>query len=236
MERTTRWGTKTRVHDANRGREILLNAAVSCISRDGLKLTTMQKIAEEAQISRRTVHRYFQSKRKLISEVTMYIEDKTFLSIESKANPYQHDFFDYLEEAVVLGVSGLTVVANFKSKLGLDEETGDEASFDAARRKFHDEQLSRWVRLLRKPYRNHTEAIHNKKVNVAPLEIYAELAILLVTGHYQLQSSEAEIRASFRDISALAQRHTEFGKRESPASSNPQVNSNSRHIKSLFTQ
>lgn len=206
MESTTRWGKGTRVHDADRGREMLLNAAINCITRDGLKLTTMQNIADEAHITRRTVHRYFPTKRDLILEVTLYIEDKTFHSIEQAASRYEDDFFAYLEEAIVLGVSGLTVLEHFKEQVSSDAETDSEPGLEITANAYHDAQLTRWARLLRKPYRNQV-ALKRGEQSIASLETYAELAILFVTGHYQLQSSEKRIRESFRNMRALSMRY-----------------------------
>ena len=238
MESTTRWGKGTRVHDADRGREMLLNAAINCITRDGLKLTTMQNIADEAHITRRTVHRYFPTKRDLILEVTLYIEDKTFQSIEQTASRYEDDFFAYLEEAIVLGVNGLTVMEHFKEQVSSDAEAeaDTEPGLEIAANAYHDAQLARWVRLLRKPYRNQV-ALKRSERSIASLETYAELAILFVTGHYQLQSSEKRIRESFRNMRALSLRYSnglDQDRYDLPVPSDALTKPGAQRVKSLF--
>ena len=68
MERR-RWGKNTREDDPGTGRDKILRAARACYSKQGMDRATLDDIAHEAGISRRTVYRYFNSKQAVIQAV-----------------------------------------------------------------------------------------------------------------------------------------------------------------------
>lgn len=64
-----RWGQGTRQPATGTGQELILAAAIRCYSRQGLEVTTIEDVAREAQIARRTVYRYFPSRQAILQAV-----------------------------------------------------------------------------------------------------------------------------------------------------------------------
>jgi AcrR family transcriptional regulator len=69
MSTQQRWGTNARENDPNSGRDRILRAARACYARQGISGTTLDDIAREASITRRTVYRYFDNKQAIIQAV-----------------------------------------------------------------------------------------------------------------------------------------------------------------------
>ncbi|HQQ63960.1 MAG TPA: TetR/AcrR family transcriptional regulator [Pseudomonadales bacterium] len=64
-----RWGQGTRQQATGPGRELILSAAERCYGRQGLSATTIEDVAHEAQVARRTVYRYFPSRQAILQAV-----------------------------------------------------------------------------------------------------------------------------------------------------------------------
>ncbi len=64
-----RWGGKTRQDSQDVGRDRILAAARICFEKLGVEATNLEDIAREAQISRRTVYRYFKNLENIIQTV-----------------------------------------------------------------------------------------------------------------------------------------------------------------------
>ena len=64
-----RWGSGTRQQEPTSGRELILSAAIRCYGRQGLSSTTIEDVAREAQVARRTVYRYFASRQAILQAV-----------------------------------------------------------------------------------------------------------------------------------------------------------------------
>jgi AcrR family transcriptional regulator len=69
QEANRRWGAGRREDDLESGRISILAAAVQCYERRGVAATTIEDVARAAQISRRTLYRYFPSRQDLIRGV-----------------------------------------------------------------------------------------------------------------------------------------------------------------------
>jgi AcrR family transcriptional regulator len=78
---TRRWGTGERVDNPKQGAARILAAAMQCYTKSGVASATIDDIAEQAGVSRRTVYRYFDNKEAIIVAV-----------VEEQAEP----FFDQL--------------------------------------------------------------------------------------------------------------------------------------------
>ncbi len=68
--RQDRWGPDAPLTD-EAARERLLDAAEACFDRFGVAKTTIEDIAREAKVSRRTVYRYFAGRDELIVDVLL---------------------------------------------------------------------------------------------------------------------------------------------------------------------
>lgn len=71
-------------------RESIINAAESCIMRDGIENTTMDDIAREAELSKGTLYLYFSSKEELFFAITARIDGILEQKIEENLNPTQN--------------------------------------------------------------------------------------------------------------------------------------------------
>lgn len=69
MARPQRWGINARETNPESGRGRILDAAKHCYASQGIAGTTLDDIALEANITRRTVYRYFDNKQAIIQAV-----------------------------------------------------------------------------------------------------------------------------------------------------------------------
>lgn len=69
MKQQQRWGNNAREDDSQSGRSRILLAAKRCYARQGIAATTLDEIAGEAKITRRTIYRYFHNKKAIIQAV-----------------------------------------------------------------------------------------------------------------------------------------------------------------------
>lgn len=74
---TRRWGGGTRIDDRELGAEKILIAARTCFADAGISGTSIEAIATQAGVSRRTVYRYFDSKEAIVRKV-----------VEAQAEPF----------------------------------------------------------------------------------------------------------------------------------------------------
>jgi AcrR family transcriptional regulator len=73
-----RWGQGTRQPGDATGKELILTAAIRCYGRQGLSATTIEDVAREAQVARRTVYRYFPSRQAILQAVVDRQADALF--------------------------------------------------------------------------------------------------------------------------------------------------------------
>lgn len=82
---TRRWGAGQRIDDPAQGASRIIAAASVCFARSSVASTTIDQIAEQAGVSRRTVYRYFDNKDAIILAV-----------VEEQAEP----FFEQMRESL----------------------------------------------------------------------------------------------------------------------------------------
>lgn len=95
MTSALRWGSEAPegVDDA---KARLLDAAQACFAVRGMKLSTVEDIARQAQVSRATVYRYFDGRDDIVSAVVLRTADRYLLRIRPHV-----DEFDSLAEVIV---------------------------------------------------------------------------------------------------------------------------------------
>ncbi len=96
-----RWGQNTRENDPRSGRDKILKAARSCYRRQGIAGTTLDDVAREAGITRRTVYRYFRNKQAIIQAVVDE-QAQSFLSrVREEVEDASLDFPRQLQRYIV---------------------------------------------------------------------------------------------------------------------------------------
>jgi AcrR family transcriptional regulator len=83
---TRRWGAGQRVDNPKQGAARIIAAARQCFAESSVASSTIDQIAEQAGVSRRTVYRYFDTKEAIILAV-----------VEEQAEP----FFEQMRESVL---------------------------------------------------------------------------------------------------------------------------------------
>jgi AcrR family transcriptional regulator len=97
----SRWGAQTRQDNLDSGRDRILAAAKICYEKQGIAGTTLEDIAKEALISRRTVYRYFDNKQSIIQAV---VDEQAFDFLQQmKADllQYRDDFLPLLSHCII---------------------------------------------------------------------------------------------------------------------------------------
>ncbi|MBD2857697.1 TetR/AcrR family transcriptional regulator [Spongiibacter sp. KMU-158] len=100
MKTNKRWGSGARVDDLDTGKKMLLQAAVHCFTTKGIKATTIEDIANVANVTRRTVYRYFAGKPDIIATLMKIERTRMFRRLAEEVQQYQDDFPRLLEECI----------------------------------------------------------------------------------------------------------------------------------------
>ncbi len=100
MKTNKRWGNGARVDDLGTGKKMLLEAAVSCFAAKGVKSTTIEDIANVANVTRRTVYRYFTGKSDIIASLVDIERSRMFDKLKDVVAEYRDDFPRMLEECI----------------------------------------------------------------------------------------------------------------------------------------
>lgn len=196
MSKEKRWGKGTRFTDADKGKEILLRVAIECLVQRGIKHTTVEQVAAAANVSRRTVYRYFTHKEHMMEEVFAYGRRLVFEELKTAAAPYSKDFPRYFEECVVGAVKFYETIAS----TGDGKDLVSRNNLQDAQRYVTDEETRKsWWRLLRQPYLRYIETVDHAD-GERTLDEFIDLAHMLVIGHRNLRSSEMAIRKSVRNL------------------------------------
>ena len=81
-------------------KERLLNATKVCYERQGIPKTTMEDIASEANVTRRTVYRHFGSHQEVLSAV-VHRESNLFWDLLQQHLTFTESFEEYILEALI---------------------------------------------------------------------------------------------------------------------------------------
>ncbi|MFC7513519.1 TetR/AcrR family transcriptional regulator [Herbaspirillum sp. GCM10030257] len=100
MSRQLRWGDATRMDYFEDGRSVILRSALDCMSELGIEGFTVDDVAKRANISRRTLYRYYGSKNELIEAAVSAENQSFFEEMQRSLSDYERDFGAYLEECI----------------------------------------------------------------------------------------------------------------------------------------
>lgn len=104
MDRQLRWGDASRMDSVHDGRNAILRAALDAMIEHGIDGLSIDDVARRANISRRTLYRYFGTKKELIQGV-ISVENAAFFEVMQRSLAgFEHDFEAYCEECVCFAV------------------------------------------------------------------------------------------------------------------------------------
>ncbi|AOJ91177.1 hypothetical protein WS87_31085 [Burkholderia sp. MSMB0856] len=104
MDRQLRWGDASRRDSVNDGRNAILRATLDTMIEHGIDRLSIDDVARRANISRRTLYRYFGTKKELIQGV-IGVENAAFFDEMQRAlTGFEHDFEAYCEESMCFAV------------------------------------------------------------------------------------------------------------------------------------
>ncbi|KEI69335.1 TetR/AcrR family transcriptional regulator [Endozoicomonas elysicola] len=104
---------------ANKTPERILNAAKRCYQQTGILKTSMEEIALEAEISRRTLYRHFSSHHEILSYVIQEAA-REFLDDMSQALRQTQSFDDFFIEALLYSIERGPEVSSHSFLFGQD--------------------------------------------------------------------------------------------------------------------
>jgi AcrR family transcriptional regulator len=181
-----RWGNGARVDDLDTGKKILLKSAVDCFTTKGLKATTIEDIATVANVTRRTVYRYFNGKSDIIIALIEISRKHMFNKIRDIAIQHEHDFPLMLEECIWFAAS-----YNPPQAGKIDLVSGANAA-EALPHIDTKESDDLWRDLLKAPLDAYNLQ-HNRTINVDDL---ITMVGRLVVSYRQLPASKEQFKAS----------------------------------------
>ncbi len=142
-----RWGSNTRKDCPASGRDIILNAAVSCYQNKGIAGTTIDDIATEAKISRRTVYRYFANKQSIIQAIVDEQAAEFFQRMDNTVSQFSANFPERLKNCI------LYTIENGPKTPGHELLLGSDNAAISSQHYFNSENTYRyWDDLLREPF------------------------------------------------------------------------------------
>lgn len=100
MKTNKRWGHGARVDDLDTGKKILLKAAVQCFTDKGVRSTTIEDIARTANVTRRTVYRYFSGKPDILDALLHIERERLFRHLQQLTEIHADDFPKLIEECI----------------------------------------------------------------------------------------------------------------------------------------
>ncbi|MBQ0758133.1 MAG: TetR/AcrR family transcriptional regulator [Gammaproteobacteria bacterium] len=186
MKTNKRWGNGARVDDLDTGKKILLKSAVDCFITKGIKSTTIEDVAKVANVTRRTVYRYFNGKSDIIAALIDIERERMFIKIHDIAKLYDNNFPLMLEECIWFAASYKPPEAG-----KLDLVSGANAS-EASPHIDNEESDEYWRELLKEPLDAYNLR-NNRNVNLDDL---IQIVGRLVLSYRQLPSTKERFKAS----------------------------------------
>lgn len=185
-----RWGNGARVDDLETGKKILLRAAVECFVTRGIKATTIEDVAQEANVTRRTVYRYFNGKADIIAALIRVERDRMFRKLADHVEHLGLDFPALLEESIWYAASYLP------PEEGKADLVSGVNSAEASPYLYSDESVAHWHAILEEPLR-----LYNKQQDKAiKLDDLITMVARLVLSYRQHPAPREELHAALRAI------------------------------------
>ncbi|EKT4468770.1 TetR/AcrR family transcriptional regulator [Pseudomonas putida] len=104
MTRQLRWGDASRMDSAEQGRQQILECALAAMIELGPDGFAIDDVARRANISRRTLYRYFATKHELVQAVISSENAAFFSAMQQQLSAFEDNFERYLEECLCFAV------------------------------------------------------------------------------------------------------------------------------------
>lgn len=190
MKTNKRWGSGARVDDLDTGKKILLKSAIDCFITKGIKSTTIEDIAKVANVTRRTVYRYFNGKSDIIAALIDIERERMFIKIHDIATLHDNNFPLMLEECIWFASSYKPPEAG-----KLDLVSGANAS-EAAPHVDTDESDEHWRELLKEPL----DAYNTRNSRNIDLDDLIRIVGRLVISYRQQPATKESFKASLKAL------------------------------------
>jgi AcrR family transcriptional regulator len=190
MKTNKRWGSGARVDDLDTGKKILLKSAIDCFITKGIKSTTIEDIAKVANVTRRTVYRYFNGKSDIIAALIDIERERMFIKIRDIATLHDNNFPLMLEECIWFASSYKPPEAG-----KLDLVSGTNA-LEAAPHVDTDESDEHWRELLKEPL----DAYNTRNSRNIALDDLIRIVGRLVISYRQQPATKESFKASLKAL------------------------------------
>ncbi len=188
-----RWGNGARVDSLDTGKKKLLKAAITCFVSKGIQATTIADIASVANVTRRTVYRYYNGKSELVSAVIELERSQLFKELYRACQPFQNDFVGMIEECAACAAETLSLSAGSQDLLS----GGNTA--DALPHMLGENSYQDWEKLFGAAYRRHRDS----HPDVAPLGDIIEIMGRLVLSFSYVPGEPDKMRRAVRALISL---------------------------------
>ncbi|WP_414728132.1 TetR/AcrR family transcriptional regulator [Zhongshania aliphaticivorans] len=186
MKTNKRWGNGARVDDLDTGKKILLKSAVDCFMTKGIKSTTIEDIAKVANVTRRTVYRYFNGKSDIITALIEIERQRMFYKIKDIATLHDNNFPLMLEECIWFAATYRPPEAG-----KIDLVSGMNAA-EASPHIDTEESDEHWRELLQAPL----DAYNARNKRSVKLDDLIKIVGRLVISYRQSPSTKEQFKAS----------------------------------------
>lgn len=189
-----RWGSGARVDSVTTGKKKLLKAAITCFVSKGIQSTTIEDIANAANVTRRTVYRYYNGKNELVAAVIDLERRRLFDRLEQACEPFQDDFPRLVEECITRAAEVLSIAAGSPDLL-----SGNNTA-DALPHMLSEESNGEWQDLFGDAYRHY----HRSHPELGALDDIIELVGRLVLSFRYVPGDPTTVRKAIRAFLSLS--------------------------------
>lgn len=137
-----RWGNGRREDNVESGRSCILSAAVCCYERKGVGATTIEDVAHEARISRRTLYRYFSSRDELMRGVVEQQAGVFLDELQKLTRRHKGDFHSLLVKSMLFSIERGPGMARYKLLLQ------GSSALNGAQYYLSEDVMARWAVIL----------------------------------------------------------------------------------------
>ncbi len=128
-----RWGDNRREDNSATGRQRILEAARHCYAQQGIAGTTLDDIAHQARITRRTIYRYFDNKKAIIQAVVDDQAEGFLRRMEAEAEDKALSFSEQFERYIVFLVDQGQQAPGHQLMLGNDNRATSSLYYFSSR-------------------------------------------------------------------------------------------------------